>query len=100
MNRGILNRRELLRRTLLGQLQTAEVNLRAGLHQHGLDVIVRAHLERALAHIREAYIAVNEQTKIRTVQELADQLARVEQMQADLRAQQTLVDPSSPSIHV
>ena len=54
---------ELLRRTLLGQLQTAEVNLRAGLHQHGLDAIVRAHLERALAHIREAYIAVNEQTK-------------------------------------
>ena len=100
MNRGILNRRELLRRTLLGQLQTAEVNLRAGLHQHGLDVIVRAHLERALAHIREAYIAVNEQTKIRTVQELADLLTRVEQMQADRRAQQTPADPSSPSIHV
>lgn len=100
MNPGILNRRELLRRTLLGQLQTAEVNLRAGLHQHGMDALVRAHLERALAHIREAYIAVNEQTKIRTVQELADQLARVEQMQADLRAQQTLADPSSPSIHV
>ncbi|MEI2725682.1 MAG: hypothetical protein V9H26_19855 [Verrucomicrobiota bacterium] len=40
-------------------------------------------MERALAHIREAYIAVNEQTKIRTVQELADQLARIEQMQAD-----------------
>jgi len=100
MNRGILNRRELLRRTLLGQLQTAEVNLRAGLHQHGLDVIVRAHLERALAHIREAYIAVNEQTRVRPVQELADQLTRVEQMQAELRAQQALADPSSPSIHV
>ena len=100
MNRGILNRRELLRRTLLGQLQTAEVNLRAGLHQHGLDVSVRAHLERALAHIREAYIAVNEQTKIRTVQELADQLARIEQMPADRHAQETLAGPSSPSIHV
>ncbi|MBP9903141.1 MAG: hypothetical protein KBH45_16900 [Verrucomicrobia bacterium] len=100
MNPGILNRSELLRRTLLGQLQTAEVNLRAGLHQHGLDVIVRAHLERALAHIREAYIAVNEQTKIRTVQELADQLARIEQMQADRRAEETPADPSSPSIHV
>ena len=46
-----------------------------GLHQHGMDAIVRAHLERALAHIREAYIAVNEQTKVRTVQELADQLS-------------------------
>ena len=100
MNTGGFDVVELRRRALLGQLQTAEVNLRAGLHQHGMDAVVRAHLERALAHIREAYIAVNEQTKIRTVQELADQLARIEQMPADLRSQQTLADPSSPSIHV
>jgi len=100
MNAGALNHLELLRRTLLGQLQTADVNLRAGLHQHGMDAIVRAHLERALAHIREAYIAVNEQTKVRTVQELADQLARIEQMQADLRAEQKPADESATSIHV
>ena len=100
MNAGALNHLELLRRTLLGQLQTADVNLRSGLHQHGMDAIVRAHLERALAHIREAYIAVNEQAKIRSVQELADQLIRVEQMQADLRAQQTPADEPSTSIHV
>ena len=100
MNAGALNHLELRRRALLGQLQTADVNLRAGLHQHGMDAIVRAHLERALAHIREAYIAVNEQTKVRTVQELADQLARIEQMQADLRAEQTPADESSTSIHV
>ena len=100
MNAGALNRLERLRRMLLGQLQTADVNLRAGLHQHGMDAIVRAHLERALAHIREAYIAVNEQAKIRTVQELADQLSRIEQIQADLRAQQTPADESSTSIHV
>jgi hypothetical protein len=100
MNAGALNRLERLRRTLLGQLQTADVNLRAGLHQHGMDAIVRAHLERALAHIREAYIAVNEQAKIRTVQQLADQFSRIEQIQADLRAQQTPADESSTSIHV
>ena len=100
MNAGALNRLERLRQMLLGQLQTADVNLRSGLHQHGMDAIVRAHLERALAHLREAYIAVNEQTKVRTVQELADQLARVEQMQADLRARQTPADESSTSIHV
>jgi hypothetical protein len=100
MNAGALNRLERLRRTLLGQLQTADVNLRAGLHQHGMDAIVRAHLERALAHIREAYIAVNEQAKIRTVQELADQFSRIEQIQADLRTQQTPADESSTSIHV
>ncbi len=100
MNAGALNRLERLRRTLLGQLQTADVNLRAGLHQHSMDAIVRAHLERALAHIREAYIAVNEQAKIRTVQQLADQFSRIEQIQADLRAQQTPADESSTSIHV
>ena len=100
MNSGALNRLERLRRMLLGQLQTADVNLRAGLHQHGMDAIVRAHLERALAHIREATIALNEQAKIRTVQELADQFSRIEQIQADLRAQQTPADESSTSIHV
>ena len=58
MNAGALNHLELRRRTLLGQLQTADTNLRSGLHQHGMDAVVRAHLERALAHIREAAIAV------------------------------------------
>jgi hypothetical protein len=100
MNASALNRLELARQTLLGQLHTADVNLRAGLHQHGLDAIVRAHLERALAHIREACIAVNEQSKVRTVQELADQLTRIEQMQADLRAEQKPDDEPSTSIHV
>ena len=99
MNASALNHLELRRRMLLGQLQTADVNLRAGLHQHDMDAIVRAHLERALAHIREASIAVNEQTIIRTVQELADQLMRIEQMQADLRAQQTTTEESLTSIH-
>lgn len=100
MNADALNLLELRRQTLLGQMQTADVNLRAGLHQHGLDALVRAHLERALAHIREAYIAVNEQAKVRSVQELADQFARIEQMQANLRAQQSPADESSTSIHV
>jgi len=100
MNAGSFNRLELLRRALLDQLQTADVNLRSGLHQHGVDALVRAHLERALAHIREAYIAVNEQTKIRSVQELTEQLARIEQMQADLRAEQKPAEESSTSIHV
>jgi hypothetical protein len=100
MNAGSLNRLELLRRALLGQLQTADANLRSGLHQHGMDALVRAHLERALAHIREATIAVNEQSKIRSVQELADQLTRIEQMQAGLRSDQKPADESSTSTHV
>jgi len=85
---------------LLARLRAAEGSLRASLHQHGTDALVRAHLERALAHIREAHIAVNEQTKVRTVQELADQLTRIEQMREDLRAQQAPDEESSTSIHV
>ena len=88
------------RYVLLSRLQAADTALRASLHQHGTDALVRAHLERALAHIREATIAVNEQTKIRSVQELTEQLARIEQMQADLRAEQKPAEESSTSIHV
>jgi hypothetical protein len=100
MNSGALSLLEMRRQTLLGQLHTADVNLRAGLHQHGLDAIVSAHLERALAHIREASIAVNERTKIRSVQELFDQLSRIEQKQADLCAEQKPAGEAPTSIHV
>ena len=88
------------RYVLLARLQAADSSLRASLHQHGTDALVRAHLERALAHIREAHIAVRERIQIRTVLELTDQLARIEQMREDLRAQQTTADESSTSMHV
>ena len=37
-------------------------------------------MERALAHVREAYIAVNETKSVRTVQQLVDDLNRVQQV--------------------
>ena len=88
------------RYVLLARLQAADSSLRASLHQPATDALVRAHLERALAHIREAHIAVRERIQIRTVLELTDQLARIEQMREDLRAQQTTTDESATSIHV
>src|SRR5271163_1467894 len=100
MNPGEASTLDSQRYVLLARLQAADSSLRASLHQHGTDALVRAHLERALAHIREAHIAVNEQAKIRSVQELADQLARIEQMREDLRAQQTSADESATSIHI
>jgi hypothetical protein len=72
MKDGALNQFKSHRRELLGYLQTADDNLRAGLHRHGPEALVRAHLDRALAHIREAYIGVNERTRIRSVHELAE----------------------------
>lgn len=100
MSDGPFNQFKSHRRELLGCLQTADDNLRATLHRHGLEAPARAHLDRALAHIREAYIAVNEQTRIRSVHELAEQLARIEQVQATLHAQQNPANKPSTSIRI
>ena len=66
------------RQALLAQLQAAEQNLRAGLHAHGLDRTARAHLERARAHLTEAYIAINEVKSVRSVAQLVNDLIGVE----------------------
>ena len=100
MNPGEANTLDLHRHVLLARLQSADTALRASLHQHGTDAIVRAHLERALAHIREAHIAANERTQVRTVQELADQLTRIEQMRAELRSQEVGISNTPQSNRV
>ncbi|HXI72236.1 MAG TPA: hypothetical protein VNN22_17920 [Verrucomicrobiae bacterium] len=76
---------EARRQELLGRLNAAESALRAGLHTHGLGQIARAHLERAMAHLAEAYIAINEINHARTVQRLVDDLVRVDQVVEDVR---------------
>jgi hypothetical protein len=67
------------RQALLGQLTAAETALRTGLHSHGFGSTARAHMERALAHIQEAYIAINEFNRARTVEQLINDLVRVQQ---------------------
>jgi len=67
------------RQALLGQLTAAETALRTGLHTHGFGSTARAHMERALAHIQEAYIAINEFNRARTVEQLINDLVRVQQ---------------------
>jgi len=67
------------RQALLGQLTAAETALRTGLHTHGFGSTARAHMERALAHIQEAYMAINEFNRARTVEQLINDLVRVQQ---------------------
>jgi hypothetical protein len=67
------------RQALLGQLTAAETALRTGLHTHGFGSTVRAHMERALSHIQEASIALNEINRARTVEQLVNDLVRVQQ---------------------
>ena len=85
MNPDDLNAVEAKRQALLGQLKAAESALRSGLHTHGFGSTARAHMERALAHIQEAYVAINEINRARTVQQLVDDLNRIQQVMDDAK---------------
>lgn len=71
---------ESQRQALVGQLQAAEAALRNGLHMQGLGSTARAHMERALAHIQEACVAINEINRARTAGQLVNDLIRVQRM--------------------
>ena len=86
---GELQAIEAKRQALLGQLRTAEAAVRAGLHAHGFGEMARAHLERAMAHIQEAYIAINESKPVRTVPQLVDDLNRIQQVMNEHHQRQT-----------
>jgi len=77
---GDLQAIEAKRQELLGQIRTAEAAMRAGLHITGFGNAAREHLERAMAHIQEAYIAINETKAIRSVSQLVDDLNRIQQV--------------------
>ena len=64
---------------LLANLQAAEDALRDNLHVHSLDATARAHLQRALCHLREAFIAINE-GHARSVEQVAQEQATFERL--------------------
>ena len=84
MNTGEIQVVEARRQALLGQLRTAEAAVRAGLHAHGFGDTARAHLERAMAHLAEAAVAINEASRARTVQQLVEDLTRIQQVMDDV----------------
>jgi len=84
MNPGELQAIESQRQALLGQLAAAETALRSGLHTHGFGGTARAHMERAIAHLLEAYIAINEGKAVRSVPQLVDDITRVQQVMDDV----------------
>jgi hypothetical protein len=83
MNPGESSAIESKRQELLGQLKAAESALRSGLHTCGFGETARAHMERAMAHICEACIAINETRQVRTVQQLVEDLNRIQQVMDD-----------------
>jgi hypothetical protein len=87
MNPGELSMLDNRRQALLGQLKTAEASLRGSLNTRGFGGAARDHLERALAHVHEAFIAINETKSVRSVQQLAEDLTRIEQVCNEFRRQ-------------
>ena len=58
------------RRVQLRNLQKAAECLRANLHLHGVDLEAGPHMERALAHVQEAEVAIQKRSRARSVSEL------------------------------
>jgi hypothetical protein len=85
MNAKEINAIENRRQALLEQLTAAETSLRSNLHMHGFGHTAHEHMERALAHIREAYVAINEAGHARTVQQLVNDLVRIQQVMDEAR---------------
>ena len=75
-------------RHILEQLDIADQALRENLHRHDLDPTAREHMERAMSHVREAYIATNEIGKARSVQRLVSDVEKVVHLLSKLRKQQ------------
>lgn len=84
-------------RRILDLLEHAESALRESLHRHDLDSTARAHMERAASHVREAYVATNEQGKARTVPRLVGDLEKAERLMKRVSRRQAL---NVKSIHI
>ncbi|MGH7972144.1 MAG: hypothetical protein ACREIC_25805 [Limisphaerales bacterium] len=68
----------------LADLEVAERALRQNLHRHNQDETTRAHLERALAHVREAAIG-EEGANVRSVNQLVRELTGMERFVESLQ---------------
>ena len=76
MNPDNPNAVEAKRQELLGHLNAAEAALRSNLNLNCANVTARVHMQRALAHIQEASIAVNGVRRARTVWQLVEDLTK------------------------
>ena len=70
----------------LANLEVAELALRQNLHGHVQDDKTRAHLERALAHVREASLS-EEGANARSVNQLVRELTGMERFFDSLQTQ-------------
>lgn len=83
-------------RHIFEQLDTADQALRENLHRNDLDRTARQHMERALAHVREAYIATNEIGKARSVRRLVGDLEKLHHIVAKVRRREQPTPTAKP----
>ena len=83
-------------RYIFEQLDTADQALRENLHRNDLDPTAREHMERALSHVREAYVATNEISKARSVQQLVGDLEKVNHIVAKVRRRERPMATTKP----
>lgn len=100
MTAGESNAPDLIRHALHVRLQSADTALRAGLNLPCGEALIRAHIERALAHVREAETALHNLVRARTVEQLAEQLARIDEMREELRSQEVTITHTTLSIRI
>lgn len=66
-------------------LELAELALRRNLYGHFQDDPTRAHMERALAHVREVALATDGASNVRSVNQLVDELTGMERFFESLK---------------
>lgn len=76
MNPAEASSRAAQRQAFLPQLTAAEAALRSNLALGCSEVTARVHMQRALAHIEEALVALNRTRRARTVWQLVQDLTK------------------------
>ena len=87
MSAAEANNQAARRQSLLGRLNAAEAALRANLDLNCADVTARVHMQRALAHIQEAAVAVNGVRRARTAWQLVADLVKCKRVGAESRTE-------------
>ncbi len=68
------------KQAILSKLNLAESALQSNLHRHDLDPTARDHMQRAISHVCEAYVAINECGRARTIDQLLEDLRQADQI--------------------
>jgi hypothetical protein len=66
-------------------LEVAELALRRNLYGHFQNMTTRAHMQRALAHVREATLATEGAANVRSVNQLVGELTGMERFFESLK---------------